>query len=62
MTRFFVFFTIMKLQKVKNNGMYRIEKISKSQTRKGKMQLLVHWVGYNSDFDCWIVAEDVHNV
>ena len=41
-----------ELQKVKNNVMYRIEKILKSRTRKGKRPF---------DFDTWIAAEDVHD-
>ena len=38
-----------------------MERILKSQTRKGKRHLLVHWLGHNSDHDSWIAAEHVHN-
>ena len=50
-----------ELQKVKNNGMYQIEKILKSRTRKDKWQLLDLLLWYNSDFDSWIAAEGSHN-
>ena len=40
--------------------MYKIEKVLKTRTCQGK--LLVRWLGYNSDFDSWIPAEDVHNI
>jgi hypothetical protein len=51
-----------ELHKVKNNSeIYQIEKILKSRTRKGKKQLLVRWLGYNSDFDSWIGVEDINN-
>jgi len=48
-------------QKAKNNGNYKLKKI-KSRTRDVKRHLLLCWLGYNSDFDSWISAEDVHNV
>ena len=51
-----------ELQKVKNNSeIYQIEKILKTRTRRGKKQLLVRWLGYNSDFDSWIGVEDIDN-
>jgi hypothetical protein len=40
---------------------YQIKKILKSRTRKGKRQLLVRWLGYNSDFDSWVSVEDINN-
>jgi hypothetical protein len=41
-----------ELQKVRNNcEVYQIEKILKSHTCRGMRQLLVRWLGYNSDFD-----------
>jgi hypothetical protein len=44
-----------ELQKVKKNSeIYQIEKILKTRTRRGRKQLLVRWLGYNSDFDSWI--------
>ena len=49
-----------ELQTVKN-GIYQIEKILRSRTRKVKRQLLVRRLGYNSDFYSWIAKEDVHN-
>ena len=60
-TRFSVFF-YYELQKVKNNEMYQIEKILKSCTCRGKGQLLVRWLGYDSEFDSWIAPEDLNNV
>jgi len=51
-----------ELQKVKNaSEIYQIEKILKTRTRGGKKQLLVRWLGYNSDFDSWIGVEDIDN-
>jgi len=35
----------------KKHGTYQIEKILKTRTHRGKRQLLVRWLGYNSDFD-----------
>ena len=51
-----------ELQKVKDSGIYQIEKVLKTRTRGGKKQLLVRWLGYNSEFDSWIGVEDLHNV
>ena len=52
-----------ELQKVRNTSeIYQIENLLKSRTRRGKRQLLVRWLGYNSDFNSWIPTEDVHNV
>jgi hypothetical protein len=50
-----------ELQKIKNKRVYQIEKILKSRSSKGNRQLLVRWLGYDSDFDSWTAAEDVHN-
>ena len=50
-----------ELKKAKTSGLYQIEKIIKSQTCTGVRQLFVLWLGYNSDFDTWIAALDVHN-
>ena len=51
-----------ELQKVKTNSeIYQIEKILKTLTRRGRKQLLVRWLGYNSDFDSWIGVEDIDN-
>jgi hypothetical protein len=50
-----------ELQKVKNTGIYLIDKILRARTRRSMRQLLVRWLGYNSDFNSWISAEDVHN-
>ena len=51
-----------ELQKVKNTGMYQIEKVLKTLTLQGKTNLLACWLGYNSNFDSLIPAEDVHNI
>ena len=60
MKKFLVAFMIKNYKKkIKNNGIYHIEKILKSRTRKSERQLLVSRLGYNSDFDSWVAAEDV---
>ena len=51
----------MNYKNLKDTEMYQLEKILKIQTQKNKRQLLVRWIGYNSDFDSWIATEDVHN-
>ena len=50
-----------ELQKVKNTGIYQIENILKTRTHRGMKQLLVCWLGYNSDFNSWISFEDIDN-
>ena len=54
-------FYYYELQNVQNTEIYQIENILKDHTHKGKRQLLVCWLRYNSDFDSWISAEDIHN-
>ena len=39
---------------------YQIEQILKSRIQWGKRQLLVCWLGYNSDFDSWVAVEDIY--
>ena len=50
-----------ELPKVINTGMYQIDKILRTCIHRGKRQVLVRWLGYNSDFDSWISVEEVHN-
>ena len=40
-----------ELQTLKSSGMYYIEKLLKIRTYRGKRQLFLRWLGYNSDFD-----------
>ena len=49
-------FSSKELQKVIVDGdtQYDIEKIIRKRKRRGKSQVLVHWVGWPSKFDSWI--------
>ena len=58
MKRFLWSFYEYESQKGKNSGMYQIEKNLRIRTNKGKRQFFVPWLGYNSDFDSWIAAEE----
>ena len=50
-----------KFRKDKNTEIYHIENILKNGAHRGKRQLIVRWLGYNSDLDTWIAAKDIHN-
>jgi hypothetical protein len=36
---------------------YKIDKVIRKRVKRGKKQLLVHWLGWPSSFDSWIDAE-----
>ena len=42
-----------ELQKAKQE-IYRIEKVLKKRTRRGKKELFVKWMGYRNEFNSWI--------
>ena len=47
-------FYAFELQRViKENGVYKIDKIPKTRKRQGKTEHLVHWKGYPSSFNSW---------
>ena len=46
-----------ELQKAKQE-IYRIEKVIKRRTRRGKKELYVKWMGYRNDFNSWIPDDD----
>ena len=43
-----------ELQTVKGDEVFKIEKIIKTRRRHGKVEYLVHWLGYPSKFDSWV--------
>ena len=44
-----------EMQKVRDTGMYRIERILKKTGRRA----LVRWAGYGADFDSWIPLSSI---
>ena len=48
-----------ELQKVAEKEVYRISKILKTRTIKGKKEYLIRWYGYDPSFDSWIPREAV---
>lgn len=38
---------------------YKIEKILKRRTRKGKKEVLVSWLGYDARFNSWVKVDDL---
>ena len=44
---------------VKDDDIYRVEKVLKSRTRNGKKEYLVKWKGYNDDFNSWVPKKDI---
>jgi len=51
-----------ELQKVIDKGEYRIEKVIKSRTRKGKKEALVKWFGWPEKFNQWLPFESVYEI
>ena len=53
-----------ELQKVEigEDKTYKIEKILKRRTRRGKKEVLVRWEGWNSKFDSWILESEMNDV
>ena len=41
---------------------YKIDKILKKRVRRGILEYLVRWRGYNADFDSWVPASDITSV
>jgi hypothetical protein len=53
-------FYFEELQKVADKETYRVDSILKKRKRKrGKMEYLVRWTGYDSSFDSWVPEEAV---
>ena len=48
-----------ELQLVKEPQVFRIEKVLKTRTVKGKKQHLVRWTGWSSKYDSWIDDVDL---
>jgi hypothetical protein len=51
-----------ELQKVIDKGEYRIEKVVKTRTSKGKKEALVKWFGWPEKFNQWLPFESVHEI
>lgn len=47
-----------EIQKITSNS-YRVEKILRRRTYKGKAQYLIKWIGYSSNHNSWINSEDL---
>jgi hypothetical protein len=41
---------------------YKIDKILHECTRHGIREVLVHWKGYPTVYECWIPASSVKNI
>ena len=41
---------------------FRIEKVLRRRTVKGKKMAFVKWLGYNDKFNSWIPAEDIKSI
>ena len=54
-------FYLQELQKVppEKDRVYRIEKVVRRRTRKGRRELLVKWSGYPATFNSWIGEEEL---
>lgn len=47
---------------VDENQMWKVEKILKSRTRRGKKEHFVRWLHWPKSFDQWVKAEDITNL
>lgn len=47
-----------EIQKVRDTGVYKVEKILQRKKIRGKEHLLVRWFGHPPSFDSWITAEN----
>lgn len=52
-------FYFEEIQKVRDTGLYKVEKVLQRKMVRGKEQLLVRWVGYPPSFDSWIPASNI---
>ena len=43
-----------ELQKVKDSGVFKVEKVIKTRKKNGKSEYLVRWLGYPPKFDSWV--------
>ena len=43
-----------ELQVVKENDVFKVEKVIKTRKRHGKVEYLVRWLGYPPKFDSWV--------
>ena len=43
-----------ELQVVKENDIFKIEKVIETRRRHGKVEYLVRWLGYPPKFDSWV--------
>jgi hypothetical protein len=41
---------------------FRIEKVLRRRTVKGKKMAFVKWLGYDNKFNSWIPAEDIKSL
>ena len=49
-----------ELQKIiKNDDVYRVEKIFRERKRKGVVEYLVKWEGYADKFNSWVSERDI---
>ena len=51
-----------EIQKVSKPENFRVEKVMKSRTIKGKKEHLVRWLGYSEKFDTWIPDKDLKDI
>jgi transposase InsO family protein len=53
-----------ELQKVREpiGDVYKVEKVLKYRTNKGKREAFVRWLGYGEEFDSWIAAGDLKKI
>ena len=50
----------VELQKViKEDDVYRVEKVLRKQKRKGVVEYFVKWKGYPDKFNSWVVESDI---
>ena len=47
---------------VKDNAIYKIDKILRKRKRKGKTEYLVHWLGWPKKYDSWVSTNDIESI
>ena len=55
-------FYLQEIQVVDKPKIYRIERIIKQRTRKGKKEYLVKWIGYPDHFNGWVGQDKIEHV